>query len=90
MYHIMLRESTPVGMDLPALACVDRHWLQCIAIGLSAAQLVYLDTEQNAEIHLSCSVLLSIMLFMDELLNVRMGLFAPQWNRAGTGYTMML
>lgn len=30
------------------------------------------------------------MLMMDETLNVRMGLFSPQWSRAGIGYTMML
>ena len=35
-------------------------------------------------------LLLCLMLIGDELFNVRMGLFAPQWGRAGTGYTIML
>jgi len=33
--------------------------------------------------------LLCIMLILDEFTNVRIGIFAPQWSRAGTGYTMM-
>ena len=34
--------------------------------------------------------ILCLMLILDELVNVRVGLFAPQWNRAGHGYTIML
>ncbi|WWC71735.1 uncharacterized protein I206_105693 [Kwoniella pini CBS 10737] len=34
-------------------------------------------------------IILCICLFGDELLNVRFGCFAPQWNRAGVGYTTM-
>lgn len=30
------------------------------------------------------------MLMADETFNVRMGLFAPQWSRAGIGYTIIL
>lgn len=35
-------------------------------------------------------ILLCFMLIADEALNVRMGLFAPQWSRMGTGYTVIL
>lgn len=35
-------------------------------------------------------VVLCLMLIMDETFNVRMGLFAPQWSRAGIGYTIIL
>lgn len=34
--------------------------------------------------------MLCLMLIGDETFNVRMGLFAPQWSRAGIGYTIML
>nr|XP_019044530.1 hypothetical protein I302_06442 [Kwoniella bestiolae CBS 10118]OCF23460.1 hypothetical protein I302_06442 [Kwoniella bestiolae CBS 10118] len=34
-------------------------------------------------------LILCICLFGDELLNVRFGCFAPQWHRAGNGYTIM-
>ncbi|OCF57435.1 hypothetical protein L486_04893 [Kwoniella mangroviensis CBS 10435] len=34
-------------------------------------------------------LILCICLFGDELLNVRFGCFAPQWFRAGNGYTIM-
>ncbi|EIW67433.1 hypothetical protein TREMEDRAFT_64689 [Tremella mesenterica DSM 1558] len=33
--------------------------------------------------------ILCLMLVMEEFINVRLGLFAPQWNRIGTGYTIM-
>ena len=34
--------------------------------------------------------LLCVCLILDELFNVRMGIFAPQWSRMGNGYTIML
>ena len=30
------------------------------------------------------------MLIADDTINIRMGIFAPQWSRAGQGYTAML
>ena len=34
--------------------------------------------------------LLCVMLIIDETLNIRFGLFSPQWTRAGNGWTIML
>ncbi|KAK1921878.1 hypothetical protein DB88DRAFT_474992 [Papiliotrema laurentii] len=34
-------------------------------------------------------ILLSLMLIVDETLNIRFGLFSPQWRRAGTGWTII-
>jgi hypothetical protein len=34
--------------------------------------------------------LLCIMLMIDEMFNVRVGLFGPQWSRMGNGFTIML
>ncbi|ORX38687.1 hypothetical protein BD324DRAFT_621947 [Kockovaella imperatae] len=33
--------------------------------------------------------ILAFMLILDELFNVRMGIFAPQWSRMGNGHTIM-
>ncbi|KAL7423509.1 hypothetical protein Q5752_001089 [Cryptotrichosporon argae] len=34
-------------------------------------------------------ILLCVAMFVDEAANVRVGLFAPQWNRAGNGWTLI-